>query len=283
MNIRKAEKAGAWYPDDSGQLRDALAEYCDYAVPDEINEPVAGIVPHAGLAFSGPTAGKVFTSLKSADPETIIILGAVHTMFLNMPSVWGKGAWQTPLGDVAVDEDLAKVICDADIAQENHKPHNGDNAIELQMPFVKYCFPEAKIVPIAVPPLVGIEKLGQFLHDIVSGQSKKIVILGSTDFTHYGDSFGVTPAGYGEKALEWSKENDRKLIDFILNFESDKIVETSQDDHSACGAGAVAALTQYAKECEAKGVLLEHTTSYDVMPQGEASHFVGYAGIVFSK
>jgi hypothetical protein len=284
MALREAEKAGSWYTSNAEVLAVELESYLERG-REHFSRMAANaiIVPHAGLTFSGPVAGLAYASMESFKPETIIVFGAVHTMYLEAPVVWAKGAWQTPLGDVEVDEEFASLLLDLETFDEGEQPHYGDNAIELQMPFIKHCFPEAKVVPIATPPVVDIEKAGNELADITKKYSKKIAVIGSTDLTHYGRAFGITPAGFGQPALDWAKENDTKLINHILNFECEKIVPAAQKDHSACGAGAIAATAMYAKSTNLKAKLLQYTNSHEIMPEGEAQHFVGYASIAFYK
>ena len=75
---------------------------------------------------------------------------------------------------------------------------------------------------------------------------------------------------------------DKRLIDFATAMSAEDIVPEAQMHHNACGAGAVAAAVAVARtKGKKKGILLEYTTSHDVMPRGRPSMFVGYAGIVF--
>ncbi|MFH0911162.1 MAG: AmmeMemoRadiSam system protein B, partial [Planctomycetota bacterium] len=213
MSTRRAEKAGSWYPSDPRELR-ALLESClrPAEAPVPAGEPVAAIVPHAGLAFSGPTAGKSFHALRPARPEALLIFGAVHTMHLAQPAVWPEGSWETPLGAVPVDASLAREVCRSGLALFDERPHHGDNAIELQMPFVRHCFPGVPVVPIAVPPQKEAAALGEEAWEVALRSGKRVLALGSTDLTHYGASFGVMPAGQGRAALDWAGANDQRLI-----------------------------------------------------------------------
>ncbi|MHC4884453.1 MAG: AmmeMemoRadiSam system protein B, partial [Planctomycetota bacterium] len=234
MGIRTAEKAGTWYPGDEKGLT-LLCEQCfAQAKSDRLTgTPVAGIVPHAGLLFSGAIAAKTFEALATAQPDTLIIFGAVHTMSLRQPALWTDGEWETPLGTLEVDATLADLLLSAGLGEANESPHRGDNAIELQMPLIKHRFPNAKILPIAVPPLQGIEAFGERVWAALEGQERSIAVVGSTDLTHYGDSFGVTPAGYGEAALDWAAKNDQRLIDLMLEGKAEAMVTTAANDRSA--------------------------------------------------
>jgi len=81
----------------------------------------------------------------------------------------------------------------------------------------------------------------------------------------------------------WGKENDAHLIEAILKGQADVVLDDAAEKRNVCCAGAAASVTAYAVAAGAAGVLLEQTTSWDVMPQGEPAHFVGYAGILFSS
>ncbi len=283
-SIRRAEKAGAWYNAQPDALQKELEGYLAAVDTSAATPLLAGVVPHAGLAFSGPTAARVYAWIRAAQPDvdTFLVFGAVHTMHLSRPAVWAAGAWETPLGPIEVDEDLATKLVKAGVGNEEDRPHQGDNAIELQTPFLRHCFPQAKIVPVAMPPAPLAVDAGVAAREVIARADAKVVALGSTDLTHYGSPFGLTPAGAGQKALDWGKENDRRLLERMEAMEAEAIVPTAERDRSACGAGAVAATVAYARVggC-ARGIVLEHITSHDVMPDGEASHFVGYGAVVF--
>ncbi|MBN2713095.1 MAG: AmmeMemoRadiSam system protein B [Planctomycetes bacterium] len=284
MGRRTASKAGTWYSACQDTLAREIEGYLEMAEARETSPVVAAIAPHAGLAYSGATAARAYGWIKKSDPdvETFVLFGAVHTCQLSTPAIWTKGEWETPLGPLMIDEELAAMFVEAGVAEDNEAPHHGDNAIELQTPFIRHCFPDVKIVPIAIPPSESAVSSGTAAWTAAAKTGRKIIAIGSTDLTHYGHAFGFMPAGEGDEAVEWSKLNDRKLIDQIIALNAESIISIAGKDHSACGAGAVAATVAWAKAAGcAQGKLLEHTTSYDVMPDGLASHFVGYGSLVF--
>ncbi|MDR3212258.1 MAG: AmmeMemoRadiSam system protein B, partial [Planctomycetota bacterium] len=110
-----------------------------------------------------------------------------------------------------------------------------------------------------------------------------LVVLASTDLTHYGASFGVTPAGSGPAALEWARGNDWRWLDTLLELRSEAIVATAQRDGSACGAGAAAAAAGWAAEAGCRrGQVLAYASSHDSeKPGGLAEHFVDYASVIY--
>lgn len=252
--------------------------------------PVAAVVPHAGLAYSGGITATVFRKISEAyqSIDTFIIFGACHRERLRKPAIWAKGSWQTPLGDLPVDEELAQAFLDGGIGEENERAHTADNAIELVTPFIKALYPHAKIVPVAMDFFPDSWRYGSSAAEIVSANprfsAKTTIALASTDLTHYGASFGIMPAGTGQKALDWTRDNDKRFLDNLTEMNLEGIVSTAARDHSACGAGAAAAAAGWAKQCGCdKGILLAYETSYDIIPQGIPEHFVGYGSVLYCR
>lgn len=283
MLLSRQPYARQFYPGDcKAQIEHFLK---NYTVPKGPVVAVGGIVPHAGWVFSGAVAAKVFKCLSvKASPDTFILLGAVHTWKPRCNSIYSRGSWTTPLGDVKIDEDAANKLLDAlagDVI-EDPDAHEGEHSIEVQLPFIKYLCPNAKIVPIAIPPDENAHITGKKIGEAVSGMGGKIVVIGTTDLTHYGDTYGFTPFGYGGKAKRQMEESDARIIKLSLMMRSEEIRSEAQNNHNACGSGALAATVAAAKAMGAeKGFLLQYTTSYDVMPEGEFEMAVGYAGILF--
>lgn len=284
MTVRPASKAGTWYPADPQTLRAELDAYLAHPDPHLSGRVVAGIVPHAGLSYSGAVAGHVYAAMRRdpKPPETVLVFGAVHTMALSSPVVWPDGAWQTPLGDLPVDAELADALVDAGLAAADTRAHLGDNAIELQTPFLKHLFPEARILPVAVPPFSGAQRLGAAVADLCTELGRHVVALGSTDLSHYGAAYGYAPFGSGQRAHEAVMEVDRGFLSLLAEGRGAEAVAYAGKHRSACGAGAAAAATGFAVARGAgQGVVLQHTTSHEVCPDGDPSMFVGYAAMVF--
>ena len=291
MQARKAVVAGQFYPGRESSCLSEIKECLEArpiseTLPEEI---VAGIVPHAGWTFSGSLAAMVFSAIKQLHEkiDTFVIFGAAHSYFGPIPAVYDKGSWITPLGEVAVDEELAGAIIDSGEAECDIDTHSSEHSIEVQVPFIQHLFADAKIVPIIVSPGGQAVKLGESVGEIISrADKKKIVCIGSTDLTHYGPRYGFIPRGIGAEALEWaSKVNDRKFIDSALKLEPQGLLSSAAQNLNACGAGAAAATVAAAKKLgKTKGILLAHTNSNEVMIQKmgtSSSDSVGYAAIVF--
>jgi AmmeMemoRadiSam system protein B len=291
MQKRKSIVAGQFYPGQHDSCVDEINECLDARtlsepLPDTI---VAGIVPHAGWTFSGSLAALVFLAIKQQHEKvhTFVIFGAAHGYFGQSPAVYDRGSWITPLGEIAVDEELADAVLSAGSVVSDASAHRAEHSIEVQVPFVQYLFPGAKILPVIVPPREQAVALGNSIGQIVNkDEHKKIVCIGSTDLTHYGPRYGFTPMGVSEDALKWADSvNDKKFIDLALKLEPERLLASAAENCNACGAGAAAAAIAAAKQIgKTEGLLLVHANSNEVMlrKMGTTSaDSVGYAAIVF--
>jgi len=287
LPVRRPVVAGRFYPGNrAGCIR--MIEQCLPAEPgpDLPDRIVAGLVPHAGWVFSGAVAARVFAAIHvQGVPETFILLSAMHGWGVSRPAVYAHGRWATPLGEIEVDEELAAAVLKTGAGRliDSQEAHSSEHSAEVQVPFIQYLFPDARILPILIPPDEDAARAGEVIGQVVSAAQRPVVIVGTTDLTHYGARYyGFAPAGTGEGALEWVRANDERVINLILDLRAEEIVAETSAHHNACGGGAIAGTVAAARRLGAeKGHLLEYTTSYHVMPQGPATDFVGYAAIVF--
>ena len=103
----------------------------------------------------------------------------------------------------------------------------------------------------------------------ILAKTKKIIIIGSSDFTHY-------------EPNEVAYKQDSSLIEPILKLHVEEFYQILNERRiSACGYGAIASTMVACKKLGAKqGKLLKYATSGDIT--GDTSSVVGYASIVFT-
>lgn len=285
--VRQPAVAGQFYPGDRRSCVRMIEECLPAEPPPDLPEHiVAGLVPHAGWVFSGAVAAKVFAAIHAGGtPDTFFLLSAMHRWSVPRSAVYARGRWVTPLGEIEVDEELATGVLEAaaDLLMDAPEAHAGEHSAEVQVPFIQYLFPQAKIVPILIPPDETAVHVGEVIGQTISAAGRPIAVVGTTDLTHYGRSYyGFAPAGTGERALEWVRANDRRVIDLVLDMRAEDIIPETAAHHNACGGGAVAATVAAARTLGTReGRLLEYTTSHEVLPRGPATDFVGYAAIIF--
>lgn len=287
MEPRRPVVAGSFYP--SGEACLFMArEMLDSAGEPPPGEAVGGIAPHAGWRYSGALAAKTVNALAAGAPETVVMFSAVHRWVGDRPAVYPEGAWQTPVGLAEVDAELASKIVEeaGGLVVSDALAHSGEHSGEVVVPFIQVALPCVRIVPLAVPPSPRAHEVGEAAARAAKNLGRKAAALGSTDLSHYGRDYGWAPKGEGPEALAWVRDvNDKRMIDLMLALEAEEVVAEAERSRNACGSGAVAAAMGWAREMGAgEGVLLEYTTSHDVMRRGDdPTTFVGYAAVVFVK
>ena len=216
-----------------------------------------------------------------------MVFGADHWLeAARRAQVYPDGAWTTPLGDVAIDADLAARVVDlgGGAIEARAEAHRREHSIEVQIPLIQALWPEARVLPILVGPAAEPARVGELVAQAVSDRDD-VVALGSTDLTHYGPNYDFTSHGRGRAALTWVRDvNDAAMVAAATAMRPDGVLDEANRHANACGPGAIAAAIVFARECgAARGRLVEYTTSYDVLPRGEPSDFVGYAGVLFER
>ena len=284
-SARKSDLAGSWYPGSASDCRQVIEEFEGQSLPCVSGEKnmLGGIVPHAGWFYSGAITCNVFKCLKSeSQPDTVVIFGKhLHSGSSNY--IMKEGVWDTPIGVLEIDHELGEALeSEFSFRVETSSDYEPDNTVEVQLPFVKHFFPEAQILPLGVPPTPASMKIGEKLADLAEQKGRKLLVIGSTDLTHYGNNYGFTPKGIGKDAVDWVKNhNDRAVVDLMLQMNAEEVIRESLRNSNACCSGAVATTIATVKKMGVEHAHeLVYKTSYDIRPD---SSFVGYVGIVFSS
>jgi MEMO1 family protein len=217
--VRQPAVAGTFYPADPDRLlalvtwQLAEAEH-RYPAGADMGAAMGILVPHAGLEYSGIVAAAGWRAAAGQlvapppaiaapagapappPPEpassTVVILGTNHgAAWLDGVAAWDRGAWRTPLGDVAVDEDLAAAIVELGAPFSiDREAHAAEHSIEVQLPFLRVLAPAIRIVPLAVSSGVGQAAVdaGSRLGELLAARwsmGERIVLAISTDMAHY--------------------------------------------------------------------------------------------------
>ncbi|MBU0987705.1 MAG: AmmeMemoRadiSam system protein B [Proteobacteria bacterium] len=283
MNIRKAIFSGSWYPNKAAECEKEIQSFLKEAkgTPVAARPLTGGIVPHAGWYFSGSIACNVFHCLKEDTPPDIFVVFGMHLHPGSAAYIMTGDAWETPFGAIEIDKRITGELAEQfTFRTETADSFTRDNTIELQLPFIKYFYPDAKLVAMGVPPVRKSLEVGKAVADITTRLGLKTKIIGSTDLTHYGMNYGFTPKGSGAAALEWVRnENDRRVIDAMLAMDPESVISEALENQNACCGGAAATAIAAAKYLGAdRAETTAYATSYDKSP---GDSFVGYVGIVF--
>ncbi len=283
MHLRKSVFSGSWYPAGEKACEDQIQQFLQAGKSQSVSvaNPVGGIVPHAGWFFSGSIACNVIHRIsQAASPDVVVVFG-MHLHSGSPRSMMPEGEWETPFGAIAVDTALAGELTRRHSFQiETPSRFQQDNTIELQMPFIRYFFKDARVVAMGVPPTMETLALADSVVETARKLGLDMVVIGSTDLTHYGPNYGFTSQGVGSTAVAWVRdENDRRVIDAMSRMDPEAVIREGLSNDNACCCGAAAAAIAAGKAMGAdKADELAYATSYDKSP-GES--FVGYVGMLF--
>lgn len=268
--IRNPVVAGQFY---SGSKESLAKEAKELVNETAQKQDAIGVVsPHAGYMYSGPVAG---CTLSSINPKSkYIIMGPNHTGLGSPFSMSASDIWKTPLGEVAVDKDLAgKILENCPEIKKDELSHIHEHSIEVQLPFLQVLQKEFTFVPIVVAGSSpeNYTKIGEGIAKSIKALKieKDTVIIASSDMTHY-------------ESQDTAKDKDSHAIDAILKLDEKALMESiAKFDITMCGYAPVAIMLAAAKKLGAKrGHLIKYQTSGDA--SGDYSSVVGYAGIIIS-
>lgn len=235
ISYRPATVAGSFYPSDKNELSNMLDSLLAVNNKKEFADKdiISIIAPHAGYVYSGGVAGAVYSELNGRKYDAVIIISPSHHKYFRGSSVFSGDAYVTPLGNALVDKDLAVLIA-------NHNPYisysldghqwttnQNEHAIEVQIPFIQKVLPDTKIVPIVMGSQdeLSVDKLAQALLKSIKYTGKKVLIVASTDLSHY-------------HPYDTASTIDEKLIEYFSGFDYFAIQnQTANKSVEACGAG----------------------------------------------
>jgi len=266
---RKPAVAGYFYPGRREELAEMITRMTDLEMKRE--KAICAISPHAGFVYSGPVAGAVFSSVIL--PDTFVILGPSHRGISSQLAIMKEGVWETPLGNVPIESQLAtRIMENSPLIVEDERAHSEEHSLEVQLPFIQFFKKEFSIVPICLSYDVSYEELEEFGKAVSQGIQdfeKEVLIVASTDMSHY----------VSQKTAE---KKDFLAIDRMLKLDPKGLYDTVQKEEiSMCGFQPTTAALIASKELGAKKAeLIKYQTSGDT--SGDYAQVVGYAGLRIS-
>jgi len=281
MQTRNPIVAGSFYPNDPEELRNTIRKFLE-KVKSKPRKCVGLVAPHAGYAFCGKTTASVYKSILNGF-DTVVILGPNHGG-LGVGVSASFENWKTPLGIVNVDEEFVKELIKDSVIMEDSRSHWREHSVEVQLPWLQYMFKDFRIVPISINPIYfdvkTCKEIGERIAEAARLTRRKILIVASSDFTHYGSMYGYEPfRGRETEILNKIKKMDSEVVDLITGMKPKELIETCEEKRlTVCGYGGIAAMLYAAISLKAeKGELIDYSTSFEVSKNADA--IVGYAGI----
>ena len=267
--MRQPAVADRFYPGSPKALEHTINELLAAEPEQEKEEAIAVVSPHAGYIYSGELAAKTLNSVKI--PETVIIIGTNHTG-AGAPVALSTSDWNMPLGPVPVDTEISSLLlAGSSQIQQDESAHRNEHSLEVQVPFLQHFQKDLSIVPLVIS-LISLplcREIGETLAKAVKQSGKKILMLASTDMSHY-------------ESRKTAERKDRLALKCVEELEPEKLYQTVLENKiSMCGFIPVTITLFAAKMIGATSSrLIGYTDSGYV--SGDSNQVVGYAGLTIS-
>jgi len=266
--IRKPVVDGQFYPQKKEEIDDFIQKF-SLQTSSQINAKGV-ILPHAGYIYSGRVA--IETLAKVIPKKKVIILGPNHTGLGNNFSLWPKGSWKIPSGQIQIDEKLAETILSkGDLIKEDYLAHKQEHSIEVQLPIINYFFSEFKFVPICCrqADITIYREIATQIFESIKEVKTDILLIASTDLTHY-------------EADQVARKKDRLVMEAIIDLDEEELLQRVKNKNiTMCGEAPVAIVIACLKKMGArKSQTILYQTSADT--SGNSESVVGYGGMVIN-
>ncbi len=184
--IRPCLVSGLFYPDDIKELIPLLDR--KLGEHPEGGSPLI-LTPHGSYSVCGETIAAGFASSRNCSPKTVVLLGPVHREktrpCLYLPET---DYFETPLGPLEVNTEIKKALLEQEGPfREDNTPHMEEHGLEVQLPFIRHLYPEARILPILTGHLnrKEIRKAAGILNAALKKELRgvlTVITLNMTDF-----------------------------------------------------------------------------------------------------
>lgn len=275
--VRPPAVAGMFYPENPDKLKSMITRFLEQAeevIPEEIGGLVA---PHAGYVYSGPVAAWAYRQIQGRHYDYVIVISPSHFDYFTGVAVYSGDAYQTPLGSIQVEKELAGKLAQQhpiiQLSTHGHYVQKGsrnEHALEVHLPFLQIALGQFKLIPI----VMGDQNFddAKILADAIANtfSDKKVLIVASSDLSHY-------------HSYETARELDLQLAKLFDAYKYKEIAMRCEGRQlEACGFGPIISMLM---ACEKMGFsrskTVRYATSGDV-PIGEKDQVVGYlAGVVY--
>lgn len=267
--FRESVVSGQFYPASAAAIKEQIESFLPSGKINK-SKALAVIMPHAGYVYSGNVAVSVAASVEI--PKNVIILGPNHTGFGPSVSIMLSGTWNTPLGNVDVEEKIARaLINNSKHFSSDQLAHTHEHCIEVELPILQYFRKDFKFVPIILKPvsLREIFEIGETIVKVIKMMKLEgdVLLIASSDMTHY-------------ESNTQAERKDAIAIEQIIKLDAKGLLEAvKSNDISMCGVYPSVVVLDAARRLGAKQAkLVKYETS--AKASGDQSQVVGYAGLI---
>ncbi|MBU4140987.1 MAG: AmmeMemoRadiSam system protein B [Candidatus Omnitrophica bacterium] len=266
QQIKKPVVSGAFYPDSAKILAAEIKRFLDWAEVGKKDKDVLALIsPHAGYEYCGSVAAYGYKAIKDRPIRTVVIIGPSHYEYFDGVSVYPQGAWQTPLGNVPVDAELANTLINSHANISFYESAFArEHSVEVQIPFLQIVLDNFKIVPVIMGKFSdeNCRILSQALLEATKDR-EDVLIVASTDMSH-------------DHPYDEARKIDNLTIKELERLDPESLYyKLVSEECELCGAACVITTLLYAKGRGADDIeIMKYANSGDIT--GDKRRVVGY-------
>jgi len=250
--IKQPSVAGTFYPAEPAELNRQIGDFEKNNKNTYEVSSRAVIVPHAGLVYSGRLA---FEGINQLDKniKNIFIIAPAHRTAFDGISLTGYDVWQTPLGEIEINQEVTAELEENYNAAYNDTAFISEHSVEIQLPLIQHIFKDVKIIPVLIGKTAP-DEITRIISRYYPDKENGFVI--SSDLSHF------------------MKNEDALRMDS----RTAQIIEANAAQNltyeAACGAVGIAGLLEFAEENKFSLIRIDMTNSSFVT--GDKTSVVGY-------
>jgi AmmeMemoRadiSam system protein B/AmmeMemoRadiSam system protein A len=272
----KSSLAGTWYTADANDLREQIAGYVAKAQVEPREDTTALVLPHAGYAYSGPTAAYGIKSL-GRDYQRVVVIGPTHRLPMEDTfSVPRVTHYETPLGEAPLDVEFIGKLLAYPLFQSIPAAHQQEHSVQIEVPLLQHKLGDFRLVPIVAGQCSReiVAQAGRILAGLIDADT---LVVASSDFTHYGPQYRYVP--FREHIPESIKKLDMGAFEHIRRLDAAGLLSyRDRTQATICGCVPVAVLLDMLGQ-GTQVELLKYATSAEAT--GDYSNSVSYMTIAF--
>ncbi|MBN1837736.1 MAG: AmmeMemoRadiSam system protein B [Spirochaetales bacterium] len=268
--IRASTVDGIFYPQEPERLREAVEGLLEKS-PTVSLRAQSIVCPHAAFDYSGTIAATAFKACAGRPVELAVLIGPVHREPTDAVLLCESQAFQTPLGNVPVDQELTQALAEhARDFRYDEAPHLEEHCLEVLLPFLQVLHPQARILPLLLGSFSRgrVEALSEALWELTRDR------LGTTLFVVSSNLSTFLPDRESGVQAE-------AILERIRAMDWEALVESpGRKRLVACGGACIAAILLLHRRIGGNAVVLDRGSSLPA--GGDPKRVVQYAAVALT-
>jgi len=209
---------------------------------------------------------RFFKNISYLNPETIVLLSPNHFNAGHAPVISSEYHWDTPYGILENDAEFTEELVRLDLVYIDESPFPVEHGISGLTAYIKYIFPESRIVPIIFRNDIKEEKIELLADHLAKFDHNNVLVIASLDFSH-------------DSTSEVADIRDEISIEIMKSINLQRTDEVEVDSRPA-----LRVLMHYASRKNAAGFkLLDNTNSAKLINDFSITDATSYINGYFYK